>query len=220
MKTINKPAGFWIRILSMFIDLVIFSVIAISSSLIAIKKNDDLLIIVNWGYYIWMLLVILEILILFIIIPIILKGKTIGMLVCQINFISLKDESIWLMILKRNQLYAFLWIFSILVTMCFISPELFQKMSDISNKQNDNELVLETWESTLIAIPATTSGIIIFIDIFSILSINVNKNMYSINDRFVEIQMIYSNKYIEIFDEINKEIQKEKVTKKEIIWKD
>ncbi|MGL5205874.1 MAG: RDD family protein [Metamycoplasmataceae bacterium] len=220
MKTINKPAGFWIRILSILIDLIIFSVIAISSSLIAIKKINDSLVIIHWGYYAWMVLVIFEITILFIIIPILLQGKTIGMLVCQINFISLKEEPIWLMVIKRNQLYSFLWIFSILVTMSFISPELFQKMSDISNKTNDDGLVLEAWESTLIAIPSTTSGLIVFINIFSILSINMNKNMYSLNDRFVEIQMVYSKKYIDIFDEINKEIIREKVRKKEIIWKD
>ncbi|MGL4252424.1 MAG: RDD family protein [Metamycoplasmataceae bacterium] len=220
MKTINKPAGFWIRILSILIDLIIFSTIAISSSLIAIKKIDDSLVIDYWGYYSWMVLVIFEITILFIVIPILLKGRTIGMLFCQINFISLKDERVWLSVIKRNQLYSFLWIFSITVTMCFVSPELFQKMSDISNKPNNDELVLAPWESTLIAIPATTSGIIIFIDIFSILSINMNKNMYSINDRFVEIKMIYSKKYIEIFDEMNKEIIREKVRKQEIIWKD
>ncbi|MGL5732833.1 MAG: RDD family protein [Metamycoplasmataceae bacterium] len=216
MKTINKPAGFWIRILSILIDLVIFSVIAISSSLIAIKKIDDSLIIVHWGYYVWMVLVIFEIIVLFIIIPILLKGRTLGMIACQINFISLKEEPIWLMVIKRNQLYSFLWIFSIIVTMTFINPELFQKMSEA----NDDKLVLEPWESTLIAIPATTSGIIVFINIFSILSININKNMYSLNDRFVEIQMVYSKKYIEIFDEINKELIREKTIKKEIIWKD
>ncbi|MGL5617795.1 MAG: RDD family protein [Metamycoplasmataceae bacterium] len=220
MKTINKPAGFWIRILSILIDFIIFSIIAISSSLITIKKNDNSLIIIHWGYYVWMVLIILEIIILFIIIPILLKGRTIGMLVNQINFISLKEKPIWLMVIQRNQLYSFLWIFSILVTTSFINPELFQKMSDISNRLNDKKIVLEVWESTLIAIPATTSGIIIFINIFSVLSININKNMYSLNDRFAEIQMVYLRKYIEIFDEVNKEIVREKVKREEIIWKD
>lgn len=220
MKTINKPAGFWIRILSIVIDLTIFCAIAISLSLIAIEKKGDLLIVVTWGYYLWMVLVILEILILFILIPILLNGRTIGMLTCQINFISLREEPTWSMVIKRNQLYSFLWIFSILVSMCFIGPHLFQKMSDISNQLNDGKLVLESWEAALVAIPATTSGIIIFIDVFSVLSINMNKNMYSINDKLIEIQMIYSKKYIEIFDETDKVILKEKIIREELIWKD
>ncbi|MGL6124991.1 MAG: RDD family protein [Metamycoplasmataceae bacterium] len=220
MKSVNKPAGFWIRILSIIIDLTLFCVIAISLSLIAIEKRGDSLIILTWGYYLWMVLIIFEILILFILIPIILKGRTIGMLICQINFISLNEEPVWLVVIKRNQLYAFLWIFSILVSMSFISPQLFQKMTNISNQASDGTLSLESWESAMLAVPATTSGIIIFVDIFSVLSINMNKNMYSISDKFSEIKMVYLKKYIEIFDEVDKVILKEKVKKVELVWKD
>ena len=220
MKTIQKPAGFWIRVLSILIDLVLFCVIAISSSLIAIETKNDSFIIISWGYYVWMTLVIFEILILFIVIPMLSKGKSIGMLLCQINIISLSQEPIWLVVLKKNQLYAFLWIFSIIMSMSFISPSLANKMTAISNQPEGGTLKLESWEAALLAIPSTTSGIVIFVNVFSILSINMNKNAFGLNDKLTNTQMIYSKKSIEVFDEKNKVILKEKVKKQKLIWKD
>lgn len=220
MKSIKKTAGFWIRILSILIDLTLFCIIAISSSLIAIQNNNNLLTIIPWGYYLWMTLVIFEILILFIVIPILSKGRTIGMWCCQINLISLKKEPVWLMVIKKNQLYSFLWIFSILVSMSFISPQLCQKMYDISNQAIDGTLKLEPWEAAMLAIPSTTSGIVIFVNIFTVLSINMNKNKQGINDKLTETQMIYSRRFVEVFDEQNKVILKEEVIRRELIWKD
>ncbi len=220
MKIIKKTAGFWIRVLSILIDLILFSTIAISLSLIAIDQSLGTLGIISWGYYLWMSLVILEILILFIGIPILLQGRSIGMLICRINLVSLnKDDPVWLIVLKKNQFYGFLWIFSVLISMSFISPSLAQKMSDISNQQND-KIELEPWEAALIAIPSTTSGIIIFLNILSTLSINMNKNMYSMIDKITNTKMIYLNKDIEIFDETNKLIQKEKMIKQKLVLKD
>ena len=219
MKTVQKPAGFWIRVLSILIDLVLFCVVAISSSLIAIEAKDNSFIIITWGYYVWMLLVIFEIFILFIVIPILSKGRTIGMWCCQINLIPLSKEPVWLMVVKKNQLYGFLWVFSILVSMSFISPALAQKMTDISKQPTDGTLKLEPWEAAMLAIPSTTSGIIVFINIFTILSINMNKNMRGLNDKLTNTQMIYSKKYIEIFDEKNKVILKEEIKKQKLIWR-
>ncbi len=219
MKIVKKPAGFWIRVLSIFIDLIIFCVIAISSSLIAIDTRNSSLLIIPWGYYVWMVLVIFEILILFIVIPILSKGRSIGMWCCQINLISLQEESVWLMVVRKNQLYAFLWIFSILVSMSFISPDLSQKMVNISKQSIDGTLKLQSWEAAMLAIPSTTSGIIVFINIFTILSINMNKNMRGINDKLTNTQMIYPKKNIEIFDEKNKVILKEEIKKQKLIWR-
>ncbi len=220
MKIIKKTAGFWIRVLSILIDLILFCGIAIPLSLIAINQSTETLNIITWGYYVWMSLIIFEILILFIGIPILLKGRTIGMLICRINLISLNEENpVWLMVLKKNQFYGFLWIFSILISMSFISPSLAQKMSDISNQQ-DGKIELEPWEAALIAIPSTTSGIIIFLNMLSIISINMNKNMYSIVDKMINTKMIYLNKDVEVFDETNKFLKKEKTIKQKLIWKD
>jgi hypothetical protein len=69
----------------------------------------------------------------------------------------------------------------------------------------------------MLAIPSTTSGIIVFINIFTILSINMNKNMRGLNDKLTNTQMIYSKKYIEIFDEKNKVILKEEIKKQKLI---
>ncbi|MDK2819416.1 MAG: RDD family protein [Mycoplasmataceae bacterium] len=222
MKKVQKQAGFWIRILSILIDLIIFLLIAISTSLIALKKENNNLIILSWGYYVWLVLLIVEIIILFIIIPLFLKGRTIGMLSCKISILSLQEDPTLFIVLKKNQLYSFLWIFSILVFMLFISPELAQKMSLISSQGNveEDKLVLEVWEKALIAIPSTTSGIIIFINILTIFSINMNKNMYGINDKFTNTKLVYTKKWIEIFDKNDKVILKEKRKKHNLIWKD
>lgn len=221
MKTLKKSAGFWIRILSILIDLILFCLIAIPLSLIAIDKKENLIVIVTWGYYVWMVLVIFEIFILFIVIPILSKGRSIGMWCCQINLISLKKEPVWLMVLKKNQLYAFFWIFSILVSMCFISPELCQKMVNAPKGTQESALAaLLPWEKALIAIPSTTSGIIIFLNILSVLSINMSRDMSGINDKLTNTKMVYSNKYIEIFDEENKIILREEIKKETLIWRD
>lgn len=224
MKKISKPAGFWIRVSSIFIDFIIFATIAISLSLIAISKNGEKFEIIDWAYYLWMVLIIIEILILFIIIPILLKGRTIGMICCQIKMISVDEKPIWITVLNKNKLYSFLWIFTILVSMSFISPHLAQKMTDISNQPNDvlesEKIKMTILESSLLAIPTTTSGIVIFVNVFMTLSINMNKNMRSINDKISNSQIVYSKKTIEVFDEINKVILREKREDKEIVWKE
>lgn len=222
MKEIQKQVGFWIRILSILIDLLMFLLIAIPASLVALKKDNNNLIILSWGYYVWLILLIVEIVILFIIIPLLLNGRTIGMFFCRISILSLQEDSTWFMVLKKNQLYSILWIFSILVFMLFISPSLAQKISLISNQGNVGEdmILLHDWEKALIAIPSTTSGIIIFINLLTILSINMNKNMYSINDKFTNTKLVYTNKWIKIFDEKDKVISKEKIKNHSLIWKE
>ncbi len=224
MKKINQPAGFWIRILSILIDTIIFSIISISLSLIAINKKGTKFEIIPWAYYVWMILTIIEIIILFILIPILFNGKTIGMFCTQIEIYSLTKEPMWLVVLRRNKFFSFLWIFAILVSMSFISPQLAQKMILISNKEKlvgSEELIsLNTLEMALISIPTTTSSIIVFINIFMTLSMGMNKDALSINDRISLTQIVYTKKTITIFDEQNKIILKEEVKNKNIVWKE
>lgn len=201
----KKKSGFFIRFTSLLIDLTIFCLIGIFSSLMCIGKNEKGISIINsfLYYYLWLLLLIVLILIQFILIPLITKGKTIGMLICglELTLIS-NDESIYTIIIKRQILGSIPWIITILLYIAFVTPDIINKII-ITKQVKESDLKLDGWEMARLTIPSTLSSFLIFFQSLLLMTIGINKQKQGFVDKVTKSQIIWKNK----LDPINEQIK-------------
>ncbi len=92
MDKVNEKAKFGSRLASTLIDILFFCIIGITSSLICIKKelvqdiNTEIYLVKNdYFYFLWLFILILSLSILYILIPLICDGKTIGMMFLKLK---------------------------------------------------------------------------------------------------------------------------------------
>ncbi|MBD5423459.1 MAG: RDD family protein [Mycoplasma sp.] len=240
----NKKAGFWIRLLYLFIDCIIFCSIAISSSLMCITKTNisypnatfDIYNVKNdYTYYIWLLFVLILLAIFFIVVPLLFNGKTLGMSIAKLK-IDFNAQNKYKVIFKRMELGVFLWMFIVIIFMCFVQPKTINKMINFNYiKSNysktmtieelNNFLSNYKWtitETILYTIPSTISPIVVMIQLFFLISIGFKKNKTGLVDKFTNSQIVYVNKYDKVNedDKLIFDIKPEENIKYEIIWKD
>lgn len=240
---INKHAGFWIRLMALLIDVIIFVVISISSSLLIINAQEfklwdqQLIYMVNtnWTYYLWFLIPISLLIIQFLLIPLLTKGKTIGQLIFQIKVASFSENHWKSVIFKRWQLGALIWILVMIMFMVLVNPTTINKVSlytFIQNHQKEfkaldpdqqsqiiNAYQLNSWETALLAILATTSSFNIMAQMLLLISISIKPNKIGLLDRLTASKVIYLKKFL-IEKQIKLIIIKPKLNQKnEIIWK-
>ncbi|MCU4116998.1 RDD family protein [Mycoplasma zalophi] len=196
-KTQNIKASFWRRFLSMIIDFIIFfGFLLITSILVIDKKIANFH--KNYFYYIWIVLIIIYILLIWIIIPIISKGQTIGMLITKLKIIpSLDKYKLNNVILQRQILFAWLWIIVLCLFIIFVSPETFIEASKL-NKQTINQLTIT--QRGFISIPLTLSAVTAFMDSFLIITTAKNSRI-SWNDSFSNSFVVYKNKFETIIED-------------------
>lgn len=220
----KKKSGFFIRLSSLILDLLIFCSIGISSSLMCIGKNEKEISIINsfTHYYLWLLLLIFTLSIQFILIPILTKGRTIGMLICRLNLIKNDEqEKIQVVILKRQILGSIPWIIMILLYIAFVTPDIVNKIV-IAKKIQDSKLTLTGWEMARLTIPSTLSSFLIFSQTLLLLTVGINKQKQGFIDKITNSQIVWKNK----LDLTNEKIKTLKIIKpeldKEIIikWKE
>lgn len=218
---INKIAGFWIRFSSLLIDVIIFVLISISSSLLIIRSkqleiwNNQLIYQVDdgWTYYLWFLIPILLLILQFLLIPLLTNGKNLGQLICRIKVIKTnKDDFNKIIIFKRWQLGPLIWIIIIIMFMMMVRPEVINKVSlytFVQNHQDDfqklapveqNEIIksyqFNSWETALLSIPGTTSTFNILIQMLMLISISINKEKVGLLDKLTNSKIIYVNKFL------------------------
>lgn len=241
----NKKASFWIRFLSTLIDLIIFCVIGITLSLICLQKkefssiqaeiyqiSDD-----SYLYYIWLILLIITIVIQYIAIPFCFKGKTIGMMITRLE-IDFQNSLRWKVIIKRIELGPMLWIVVIIFFMCFVWTSTINKMTIISyirthfshlqetdsNYQIVKELLeqnkLSLVERICYSIPASTSPLILFLNLFMLISIGFRKSKIGLVDRFSSSFVVYKNKFEKTPEKDIQVIEPEAEENYNIVWKE
>ena len=121
MSQINEKAKFWSRLVSTLIDIILFCVVGISTSLICIKKelvtsiNVEMYLVKNdYTYFLWLFILILLLSLLYILIPLICNGRTLGMMILRLK-LNYNNQRKYYVILKRTELGVFLWIFVIVI---------------------------------------------------------------------------------------------------------
>ncbi|MBN4089624.1 RDD family protein [Mycoplasma enhydrae] len=204
IKKINRKAHFWIRVLASLIDLTLFIIFAIGTSFLVFNyKNVDFYTtnILNREliYRMWLFSLILVLFLLYILIPVIFKGQTIGMLTCKIKIISTKSKrKLWKTVFDRQRLFSFLWMFVLLAFM-LVSTDAFLK----ATKGDKLNMV----EKIVFSLPTTLATIAINLEIIMILS-GVGASRLNWNDKFSQSQTVWINKYdeIDMEEELDKKI--------------
>lgn len=245
MKKVNRKAGFWIRLLSTLIDVVIFCILGILSSLMCIAKVyiseiDKSIYLVSekqYLYILWLLLLIIFLIIQFMIIPYCLNCRTIGMVITKLE-VDFKNSSKSQVLLKKIEIGPMLWIILIILFMCFVWPNTINKMvifsyikTNYNNVQEGSPLfdsiksLLEAnkWtiqQTIFYSIPSVISPLIVIVQLFFLISVGFKKSKEGLIDKFTSSQVVYKNKFDEVFEQNWKIIEPEKNIKQLLIWKE
>ncbi len=217
--TNNKIANFWIRLLARLIDLFCLLIITTFLGLLFLQKNiigDKTTWFFKswWSFYVYALIVILMIFILFIALPIVWKGKTIGHFLTRTKIVS--DSNLKIGILKREIIWSWSWIFCVILTMIFINHTLFDKFVF---GQNDPDVTFSNWETLRISFVSSIVSIICFVQMLFAISIIIKNNKIAWHDTYSHTITVYINKFNQnkqIDDEINEILKPQKVPKIEI----
>ena len=186
MIKIQKKANFWIRLLATFIDCILFLSIATGTSFLVFNYKTGNYFY-RYNYYFWLLFLSLYLAFFFIVLPIIWKGKTIGMAICRIMIIKqFKEDKLPRVIFDRQRLFSFLWIIILLSFMIFIHPDTF--LEAIQGK------TLKTYQRAFLIIPTVLSSLALITDIFFISS-NLRANRIGLNDKLSRTFTIWINKF-------------------------
>ena len=240
---VAKPAGFWIRFSALMIDLIIFLAIILPASLVTIKSQPIPLwpqkqlytVQFDWSFYFWCLLLIFCLTVQFLLVPLMTKGKTIGMLLVQLK-VNFEQPQGWkTKVFLRWQLSAGIWILVAILFMALVQPPTINKISLfglIQNNQADfqklapatQELLkasftLTSWETALLSIPATTSSFNIMAQVFLLISIGIRKGKIGLLDHISTMQVVYLHKTVYLNEKTPKLIEPEKMVPIELDWK-
>ncbi|TPE57772.1 RDD family protein [[Mycoplasma] falconis] len=185
MKKINKLANFWIRLTSTLIDLIIFLGLAIGFSFLVFDyKNANYYN--KYTYYPWVIFMAFLPILLWVIIPIIWKGKTFGMFICRIKTIPEDSKKkLSKAIFDRQRLFAFFWMF-VFLSYLIISPEGFLHAAS-GQKLNYGEKIA-------FGLPTTLASLTSFMQLFIIIT-NAKSTRIGWNDKFSQTYTVWINKY-------------------------
>ncbi len=213
---VQKPAGFWLRLLSRTIDFI-FIVIISTLFLFLFKKNEhNYQFAQPWMFYVWALITIFSFILFMVIIPSLWRGKSIGMFIVRIEVKPLKG-SLWLAIIKRELFFGIAWALVALMTMAIINHTLILKASIIKNKKSlDN---LTNWERIRITFCGSISGLISFAQMWLAITIIPNKDNRGWHDRYAKCKVVRKNTYIKE-EKKNKTtiIEPQKIKQEKVEW--
>ncbi|QCZ36614.1 RDD family protein [Mycoplasma nasistruthionis] len=142
-----QNATFFRRFIANIIDLLIVLSTVIVILIISRFSNSNQTI----KYYLSLSLIIFWLNFYFLIVPVLIKAKTIGLLIMKLKIINNNKQFSFLTLLKRNSLLGFYLSLLIVLTMIFIRP------NDISSTQNGIKITVQfqffqTLISTLLSI--------------------------------------------------------------------
>ncbi|MGX9339200.1 RDD family protein [Mycoplasma sp. 332] len=195
----NVKANFWIRLLATLIDLLIFIVLIVATSFIIFnyKKAEfrtQSTTLKEIYFRLWLLLMIFLCIFEYIVIPTILKGQTIGMLICKIKILSDEEKRrTSKFIFDRQRLFAFLWIF-VFMSFMLMSTDAFLKAARGGKLNNVEKLV--------VILPTALATISINLQILLIIS-GISSTRLSWNDKLSRTKTVWKNRYEDIIEDEN-----------------
>ena len=191
---LKKKANFWIRSIARLIDTLLFSTITILLAW-GFTKPNPLRFKADWLFYMWILLSILTNTIIWIIIPLLNKGKTIGNLITRTEIKT--KENLFHTILKRESIVAIAWIITMLLIMGFANHTGFTKLFS-----NDKNTTLSVTELLRVSVIRAFGTIVTLIQLVVGASLLISSNKESIIDKYSKSNVVWKNKYEEIRKEL------------------
>ena len=190
---VNLQTGFWIRLLARMIDLMIFAAISVGFALINLHKDTSWYFKDNWFFYIWMMFNVLILFVMFILLPVIFNGQTLGMFITRIK-ISFEDNNKLKSILKRELFFSITWIILVICVGLLINHTLFVKYA----KTNQKDIKYTNWENLRISIVTTIASLLTLMQMVVSISVVVRKPHPGIHDSYSKTKTVWVNKFTEV----------------------
>lgn len=212
---INAPAGFWIRLLTKIIDFILPMIISVGILFALIEKHTHYEFKGDYGYYVWTIITAILLLISFIGIPFLTKGRTLAMFLTRIKIVP-EDESKWLIsLVKRETLFSLSWVFLLLLSMAVINHTL---VNDFARNDQKN-IVYSDVDNIRIGIVSSAGTIIIILQLISVVGIMIKRDKKGFHDRASHTSTVWVNKFIELPKEkFIKQIQPRPVNDEVVEW--
>ncbi|QDF64911.1 RDD family protein [Mycoplasma nasistruthionis] len=183
-----QNATFFRRFIANIIDLLIVLSTVIVILIISRFSNSNQTI----KYYLSLSLIIFWLNFYFLIVPVLIKAKTIGLLIMKLKIINNNKQFSFLTLLKRNSLLGFYLSLLIVLTMIFIRP------NDISSTQNGIKITVQfQFFQTLIS---TLLSIWFFIQTAGLMMLLFSKKKLTLLDYAFNSRVVI-DKYIEPNDQ-------------------
>ena len=190
----NKIAGFWIRLVSKLFDVVVFASITILIAHFFLQRENGYLKFVEpWTFYVWAFLAILLLLLIFIIIPILFNGQSLGMFIFRLKIIFENPRKKFLTMIKRELAFSGIWIINLFFLIIFINHTLINKLA--IEQKNVEYLNFEKIRIGVFTSVGSISFIIQWIFSFSII---VRSNKIGIHDKISSSKVVFKYRLVKI----------------------
>lgn len=196
---VNLQTGFWIRLLARIIDLTIFATISIGFALINLHKEATWYFKDNWFFYVWMMFNVLILFVMFVLLPIIFNGQTLGMFITRIKIIYENDNKVK-SIFKRELFFSITWIVLVICVALLINHTLFVKYA----KSDQKNIKYTSWESLRISIVTTVASLLTLMQMIVAISVVVRKPHPGLHDSYSKTKTVWVNKFIKVKQKTNK----------------
>ena len=214
-KTENVIAGFWSKFLSRIIDLVIMSVIVVGIAFTIMVRNPKWNFDEPWKFYLWILIFFVVVSSLFLMLPMLWDGKTIGMFLLRIK-VQPKEYSLSKSIFKREAFFSIMWILNILLVAMIINHTLINRYARTAQKG----IQYTSWETARISIISSVGTITVMIQMLFAISSIVRKDKRSLHDVYSKTIVVKFNKtqLVKEVKSIPRKIKPKLIEEPEVKW--
>ena len=205
-KTVNKVVKFWPKLLSRVIDMVIAGVVILASAYFMVEKvNGKIQFIETWMFYVWTLITMITFFVVFILIPILWKGKSIGNFVSRVKVVS--EKNLTKSILKREMFFGWAWIVlvigiativnhTLIVKVASSQKEVVKKIVNGVTKDVTQGVVYKGWDAVRVAMFSSLAGILTLVQMIFGISGLVKKDGISLHDKIAGSKVVWINKFV------------------------
>ena len=188
-KMVNKVVKFWPKLLSRIIDMVIVGLIILTAAYFMVEKDGGKThFIETWMFYVWSLIAVITFFIVFILIPILWNGKTIGNFVSRVKIVS--EKNLTKSIIKREMFFGWAWIVLIIGMAAIINHTLIIKVAS-----HQKDVVYKGWDAVRVAIFSSLAGIITLVQMVFGISGLVKSDGISLHDKIAGSKVVWINKF-------------------------
>lgn len=184
------PAGFWIRLVSRFIDMLIPAGLSIGLLFLLLEKNNYYSFKENYYYYIWTIATVILILLSFILVPLISKGRTFGMFVTNTKIIV--EKNLFKSLVKREAFFSLSWVLLLVIAMAIVNHTLVNEFA----RNDQKSIPYSDTEKLRIGIVSAAGSLIIILQLLSVVGIIARRDKCGFHDRASNTKTVWTNKSI------------------------
>lgn len=187
---LHKNANFWTRFATNLIDIIIFigSVFLQYYFLIVAKGNLKI------NFYIFLIFSNLTALILFLVLPSFLEGRTLGMVINHVQFIHINKKEklvIWKLILFKAIFNFWLWLLISIIFVGLIKPTELENFKDATNEEINNNYRFIIAKRIVSAL----SSLLFLFTLINYLMVIGKKNKIGLLDIISKTRIVYLKHY-------------------------